>query len=201
MLTSSSAAPPLRVAFASDFHAGPLTDPGLLDEACRAIATARPDLVLLGGDFVVRRARDVDALVSALARLAPPLGIFAVLGNHDYQGDEEHIARVLREAGITVLVNENARLPVPHDDVSICGLDDPIHGAPDAEATLAGATETRIVLMHAPDGLLSLGEARFELALCGHVHGGQIALPFGVPIVVPKGRLSRRYSQIGRAHV
>ena len=131
----------------------------------------------------------------ALGQLDPPLGTYAVLGNHDYMGDEEHIARALGEAGITVLVNENIRLPVPHEEVSICGLDDPIYGAPDADATLAGSSATRIVLMHAPDGLLALGDARFDLALCGHVHGGQIALPFGVPIVVPRGRLSRRYSR------
>ncbi len=49
--------------------------------------------------------------------------------------------------------------------------------------------------MHAPSGLLDLGQERFNLALCGHTHGGQIALPGGAPILVPWGPLSRRYAR------
>jgi uncharacterized protein len=185
--------PPIRMVFASDFHAGPMTHPALLDEACRAIASARPELLLLGGDFVYRRSRDVDMLAERLACLSAPLGIYAVLGNHDYLGAEEHIIRKLSDAGIEVLVNRSVRLPAPHDDVWICGLDDPIYGAPDADAAVDGADGTRIILMHAPDGLLELQRERFDLALCGHTHGGQVALPFGLPIVMPTGRLNRRY--------
>lgn len=184
----------LRMVFASDFHAGPLTHPALIDEACRAIAAAAPDLLLLGGDFVYRRARDVDVLAQRLSALAPPLGTFAVIGNHDTLGDERHIIARLERAGVTVLVNQNVQLAAPHDDLWVCGLDDPVCGTPDAAAALDGATGTRLVLMHAPDGLLALDGHRFELALCGHTHGGQVALPFGIPIVVPEGRLSRRYS-------
>jgi predicted MPP superfamily phosphohydrolase len=49
--------------------------------------------------------------------------------------------------------------------------------------------------MHAPSGLLDLGGERFEVALCGHTHGGQIALPGGTPLLVPHGALSRRYAR------
>jgi uncharacterized protein len=192
-LSRSRESPPIRMVFASDFHAGPLTHPALLDDACRAIASARPELLLLGGDFVYRRARDVDVLAERLSCLSAPLGIYAVLGNHDYLGAEEHIIRKLSDAGIDVLVNRSVRLQPPHDDVWICGLDDPIYGAPDAESSLVDADGARIVLMHAPDGLLELEDERFDLALCGHTHGGQVALPFGLPIVVPTGRLNRRY--------
>ena len=58
-----------------------------------------------------------------------------------------------------------------------------------------GAGDIRILLMHSPSGLLDLNGERFDLAMCGHTHGGQIALPGGIPIVVPHGRLSRRYSR------
>ncbi|HYD51385.1 MAG TPA: metallophosphoesterase [Gemmatimonadaceae bacterium] len=186
---------PIRMVFASDFHAGPVTDPSLLDEACRAIAAAGPQLLLLGGDFVYRRARDVDVLARRLGDIDAPLGKFAVLGNHDYLGEEEHIVERLGAAGVQVLVNESARLPAPHDDVFVCGLDDPIYGAPDIASTLHGVRGRRILLMHAPDGLLQLGEEEwFNLALCGHTHGGQVALPFGIPLVLPAGRLNRRFS-------
>jgi len=193
-LPRAAGKPTLRMVFASDFHAGPLTHPALIDEACRAIAAAAPDLLLLGGDFVYRRARDVDVLAQRLGALAPPLGTFGVIGNHDTLGDQRHIVARLERAGVTMLVNRNVQLPAPHDDVWVCGLDDPVFGVPDAVAALEGATGTRLLLMHAPDGLLALEGHRFDLALCGHTHGGQVALPFGIPIVLPKGRLSRRYS-------
>ena len=192
-LPRPSDAPALRMVFASDFHAGPLTHPSVLDSACRAIAAARPDLLLLGGDFVFRRSHDVDVLAARLGCIEAPLGRFAVLGNHDYLGEDQHIVDRLHAAGITVLDNRSCRLAPPHDDLWVCGLDDPIYGNPDASAALADAIGTRIVLMHAPDGLLQLRDTRFELALCGHTHGGQVALPFGVPIVLPTGRLNRRY--------
>jgi hypothetical protein len=92
-----------------------------------------------------------------------------------------------------VLTNRGVRLAPPHDDVWVCGLDDPIFGDPDAESALAGAGGRRVVLMHAPDGLLALGDREFDLALCGHTHGGQIVFPWGWAPVVPAGRLSRRY--------
>ena len=76
-------APPLRVAFASDFHAGPTTHPALLEAACAAIAEADVDLLLLGGDFVSLHARHVERIAGLLASVPALLGRFAVLGNHD----------------------------------------------------------------------------------------------------------------------
>src|SRR5262249_53549435 len=92
-----------------------------------------------------------------------------------------------------LLTNRATRLPAPHDDVWLCGLDDPTLGRPRAEQAFEGTGETRIVLMHSPDGLLEIGEREFDLAFCGHTHAGQIALPGGHALVVPKGRLSRTY--------
>ncbi|HEU4630658.1 MAG TPA: metallophosphoesterase, partial [Gemmatimonadaceae bacterium] len=183
----------LRVAFASDFHAGPTTHPSLLRAACDALARARPDVLLLGGDFVSLHAVYVDPLVRALGAVPAPLGRFAVLGNHDLVADDAYITRRLASIGVEVLVNCNVRLPPPHDDVWVCGLDDPTRGDADGEATLAGADGCRLVLMHSPDGLLALAGLPFDLALCGHTHGGQVALPGGRAIVVPEGRLSRRF--------
>lgn len=194
-LPRRAGAPPLRVVFASDFHAGPLTHPAVIDGACRAIARARPDLLLLGGDFVYRRARDVDVLAERLSAIEAPLGRFAVLGNHDYLGEDTHIVRRLEAAGVELLTNRHARLAAPHDDVVVVGLDDSLVGEPDAARALDGADGTRLVLMHTPDGLLDLGDAPFHLACCGHTHGGQVALPFGIPLVLPAGRLVRRFSR------
>jgi predicted MPP superfamily phosphohydrolase len=188
-------APSLTIAYASDFHAGETTNPALLAAACDALRSAGPDLLLLGGDFVTHDAGAAAPLAAELSRIPAPLGRFAVLGNHDWWADGPGVQRTLEAVGITVLMNRSARLPAPHDQVWICGLDDHWSGRPDASAATGEADGLRVVLMHAPSGLLDLGDERFELALCGHTHGGQLALPGGIPVIVPHGELSRRYAR------
>ncbi|MDF1503239.1 metallophosphoesterase [Roseisolibacter sp. H3M3-2] len=188
-------APPLRVGFAADFHAGPTTHPAVLERACGALAAAAPDVLLLAGDFVELHARHVDRLAPLLAAIPAPLGRYAVLGNHDLMGDDAYVAERLRAAGVELLTNRAAPLPPPHDDVWLCGLDDPTRGVARADCALDGVPGTRVVLMHSPDGLLTIGARPFDVALCGHTHGGQVALPDGTPLVVPEGALSRRFAR------
>lgn len=192
--------PPLQIGFATDFHAGPTTDSGLLSAALAELDAARPDLILLGGDFVSLEAGNIDRLVPGLTALSAPLGRYAVLGNHDHWTSATRVEQGLAAAGVELLTNRNARLAPPYDDFWLCGLDDHWLGRPDAAAAFAGARGRRILLMHAPSGLLDAGGHRFDLALCGHTHGGQIALPGGRPLLLPHGRLSRRYSR-GRFRV
>jgi uncharacterized protein len=191
----AAGAPVLTVAFASDFHAGPTTRPDLLRRACDVLREASPDLLLLGGDFVSLDGRHIDWLAPLLGSIPAPLGRLAVLGNHDRWNGADRIAAALQAAGIEVIINRNRRLPPPYQDIWICGLDDFVSGTPDAGAALAGADGTRIVLMHAPANLLNLRGARVDVALCGHTHGGQIALPGGVPLTTAPGPFSRVYSR------
>jgi uncharacterized protein len=185
----------LRLAFASDFHAGPTTHPELLASSCETLARVAPDVLLLGGDFVCLRAQHVDSLAERLGNVPAPLGRYAVLGNHDLWTDFRYIERRLEAAGVQLLTNRNVRLPPPYGHIWLCGLDDHSNGRPDGAAAMRGADGVRIVLMHAPSGLLDLDGERFDLGFCGHTHGGQIALPGGHPIVVPRGALSRRYAR------
>jgi len=185
---------PLRLVFASDFHAGATTHPVIFARALEAIRGEDPDIVLLGGDFVTVRGSYIRELVPMLAALDPPLGKFAVLGNHDLRANQATLSAGLADADVRVLSNSCVKLPAPFDAVTLCGLDDPIRGRPDAKSAMDGADGARVVIMHAPDGLLTLGDRRFCLALCGHTHGGQIALPGGRPIILPAGRLSRTYA-------
>jgi len=193
-------APPLRIAFVSDFHAGPTLHHKLLDGALGALADANADLVLLGGDFVSFHARYVNRMIDSLQRLQPTLGKYAVLGNHDLLGDDEYIVARLADAGVTTLVNANVRLRPPHDDVWICGLDDWDEGAPDADRAFEGATGTRIVLAHQPDALLTIGDRPFHLALFGHVHGGQFLLRNREPAIRHRGPISKLYMHGGVFH-
>jgi uncharacterized protein len=187
---------PLRVGFASDFHAGATTAVRVLASACAQLEALEPDVVLLGGDFVSVRADDIHALAPLLARVHAPFGKFGVFGNHDLRANRTVIADALAAAGVRMLVNEVVRLPAPHGDVSIIGFDDPIRGVPRGDL-LDEVDGVRIVLMHAPDGLLYAGDRHFDLAVAGHTHGGQIVMPGGMIPYLPHGSLSREYP-VGR---
>jgi len=181
--------PAMKIAFASDLHAGLTTHPTVLDDAFAALAAAEPDVLLLGGDYVFLSADHIGEVGRRLAALPrPPLGIYAVMGNHDLWADDAKIARALEDAGARVLVNERVELP----GIALVGLDDPWTGSR-VDPPFRAEDRVRILLVHAPEAMLYLGASQFDLALCGHTHGGHIALPGGVPILVP-GPASRRFA-------
>jgi len=184
----------LRIAFASDFHAGPTTDPKLFELLRARLVEVQPDVLLLGGDFVSFRADHIEALLPVLKDCDPPLGIYAVLGNHDLWAEEPVLLEALRAARVRVLANENVALRAPFSEVSICGMDDPWTGTPAAAGTFGGAGSVRILLVHAPEGLLFLNGQRFHLGFAGHTHAGQVALPGGTPILLPAGPLCRSHA-------
>ena len=138
-------------------------------------------------------ARHVDGVLDAIAQVDAPLGRLAVLGNHDLIADDAYLVRRLAGIGVRTLVNENVRLAPPWDDVWVCGLDNTEQGTPDGACALAGADGTRLILMHSPDGLSSVGDESFAVAFTGHVHGGQFVLPGGKSLISSKGPLSQRY--------
>ena len=184
---------PLRIAFASDLHAGPSTHPSLLDEAFAALAEIEADLILLGGDYVFLHADYISAIAERVARLHPRLGIYAVMGNHDLWADDALIATALEQAGARVLINERVDLPPPFAHVALAGLDDPWTGTPPVLPIFEDDGRVRVVLVHAPEVMLALRHEPFEVAICGHTHGGHIALPGEIPVLAP-GPLSRRYA-------
>ncbi len=179
---------PIRIAFASDLHAGPTTHSTTLDEAFARLAEVAADVILLGGDYVFLTSQHIHEISRRLANLPrPPLGIFAVMGNHDLWADDAEITRALEAGGARVLVNERVEL-APH--IALVGMDDPWTGIQAAPPFL-GDDQVRVLLVHAPEAMLE--EPAFDLAMCGHTHGGHVALPGGIPILVP-GPASRRYA-------
>jgi len=184
---------PLRVAFASDFHAGPTTATAVLRDTAAKLRELAPDLLVLGGDFVSLEARYAEALAELLDTVPAPLGRFGVLGNHDHWAGGARVEAILASAGIAMLTNRAVHLPPPFDQVSVVGLDDHLSGHPDAPTAFRDARPIRLVLMHQPSALLDLGNAPFRLAMAGHTHGGQIVLPGGWRPVLPQGGLSRLY--------
>jgi uncharacterized protein len=184
--------PPLRIAFASDLHIGPTTSSHTLDRAFELLSEARPDVLLLGGDYVFLHAtrektRELRRRVESVHARCK----FAVMGNHDLWTTHRPIEDALNEAGARVLVNEAVRLPEPHGGVAIVGLDDPWTGERCAARGFEGAAGAALVfvLCHAPEGLPLCEGHAFSLYLCGHTHGGHVSTPLGPPVI--PGRVGR----------
>lgn len=201
---------PLRAALLTDLHYGLYIFAGSVRAWVDAANAERPDLILLGGDLLdMRTDADPAPLLSELARLRAPLGVYGVWGNHDYGSFGQYGRRVLggaqadwaarreelraafAQAGVTILRNEGRAL---REDLHLGGVDDFWHGQPDPHAALAGAGAARatLLLSHNPDVLPAL-PTRVGLVLCGHTHGGQIRLPLiGAPVV--PSRYGQRYA-------
>lgn len=188
-------APAVRVALAADIHLGNAsTDPRRLARVVALVNGARPDLVLIAGDLVAgydpaAARREGPALRAALARLRAPLGVVAVLGNHDNESDPGAVARALQGAGATVTENAAVRrgplvIGVSGDTVSgHARLGGALNGM---RRLLAAGPGARLYLSHSPDIVrwLPPGPA---LLLAGHTHCGQIMLPLiGAPVAVSR---------------
>jgi hypothetical protein len=104
------------------------------------------------------------------------------------------VVQELQRAGVDVLVNESRHLNTRAGPVRLYGMDEPNTGQPQAPGWPAEPVPS-LVLMHSPLGLELLRGAEFDVALCGHTHGGQVALPGGVPVVLPRGSGDRRYAR------
>lgn len=184
----------LRVAFLSDFHAGPSTGSLILEKTQKIVLDWQPDLILLGGDYVCFSSRYAYELVDMFSAFNPPYGIFGVWGNHDWAAGRKHIEKILSGVGIQFLRNHAVCLPDPFDKIWIVGIDDVFHGFPNPKAAfeLVAPKSCVIFLSHSPDGLMTLSSRKVDLALVGHTHGGQVCLPGGRPIIVTCA-LGRRY--------
>lgn len=170
----------LEIAFLSDLHAGLFMTADDLRSIGERVDALAPDLVCLGGDLINVGVRELGLLEPALELLDPPLGVFAVPGNHDYFVPDEFGAwrSFLEERGIHVLVNQGRRIERGGAGLWIAGVDDLTEGTPDVAAALEGraADEPTLLLSHHPDVFVHTGHHGIDLQLSGHTHAGQIRL-------------------------
>jgi len=164
-----------------------------LDNLERVIArtnAAGPDLILLAGDYVVTTVVGgtfvpPEATADALRALRAPLGVYAVLGNHDCWLDTARMRAAFEGAGIPVL-DDAAREIDPSRRLWLAGIGDFWTQRHDVRVALAGVPDDAVILAltHNPDVFPSVPD-RVALTIAGHTHGGQVALPLVGRLVVP----------------
>jgi predicted MPP superfamily phosphohydrolase len=185
----------LSVAYLSDLHHGPYVGLDYINRAIDWTNSLRPDLVLLGGDYVSYHRRYIGPVCEAMGRLKAPLGRFAVLGNHDTWEGGSVCRAELDRAGLELLANRGVCLRRGGDRLQIAGVGDLWTDEPDLGRALQDAREgdAAIVLSHNPDFAEYARDPRVSLMLSGHTHGGQVVVP-GVGALVLPSRFGRKYA-------
>ena len=177
----------LRIAYASDIHYGALLDAQRVCDLAERLNALDADLILLGGDY----GEDAETALR-FWQIVPDLharyAVCAALGNHDRaEGSAEAFIQAMTARGVTPLVNSALALTINGTKLAVCATDDVSFGAPDYAATAASSqgADYVIYIPHAPDALEDaysiVDPPFFNLAICGHSHGGQIA-PFGLAL-------------------
>ena len=210
----------LKVAVLADIHA---TDPWMdlkrIKSICDQTNALQPDIILLAGDFVnaMKHAGSMlpDAdIAKILSSLAAPLGVHAILGNHDYwhnsgfEEDPDHtpsIGHALAAVDIRVHINRAVRLEKDGKPFWLAGLADQLAlsysalkgptndtGLDDLPATLAQVTDNApvILMAHEPDIFPQVPD-RVSLTISGHTHGGQVTIFGWSPVL--NSRYGTRY--------
>lgn len=177
-----------RILLISDPHAGPFVTPSRMEETFERLLSTEPDLILLAGDLTTSSLGEFERHREAFRRLRAPLGVFAVLGNHDhYTGAAAELSAMLERSGIGVLHNRSVRLRRGACGLSLAGVDDLLRGSPDLDAALADTEPPVVLVSHNPDLFFEALRRGVALMLSGHTHGGQIRLP-GLPVLVRQSR-------------
>jgi predicted MPP superfamily phosphohydrolase len=209
----------LRVVALADIHAcRPWMSPERIASLAEQANALQPDVIVLLGDYIAGMRLMAEPVAasewaSALSGLKAPLGVWSVLGNHDWWEDAAAqksgtgptvAGTALESVGIAVLENDVVRLEKDGHGLWLAGLADQmallpgrdrgrVKGLDDLYGTMAKVTDTSpvILLAHEPD-IFPKVSSRISLTLCGHTHGGQVRV-FGYSPIVPS-RFGNRYA-------
>jgi uncharacterized protein len=186
----------LRVAHLSDLHHSRWIPASHLRRVVGITNSLQPDLVALTGDFIHAGREWMPGCAAALAELRAPLGVFAVLGNHDhYRNAAPAVREGLRRAGIHDLTNTRVWLRRGGEEFPVAGTGDYWREKQNLRTALDGVRlpGSALLLQHNPDYVERITDDRVGLVLSGHTHGGQIVLPFVGPPVLPS-RYGQKYA-------
>ena len=186
----------LRIGLMTDVHRSGTVSHETVAQAVTALMHERPDLIVLGGDYVTWKDRwYVEASAEALAPLSAPHGTFGILGNHD---DDHEMPAALGKNGVQMLKDARTRLTIRGEPIDLVGL----RFWTKRQIDIADLTRDRapmtILLAHDPRRLTEAAALNVPLVLAGHTHGGQVVLPIlgavaaqKFPVVAGLGRRDR----------
>lgn len=160
----------------SDLHIGIMMRDAFIEHITARLEGIRPDIIVATGDILDGHGDSLDVLARRFQTCTPPLGAYAVIGNHERHAGLENSLRFLRAAGFIVLRGESAKA----GGIVLAGVDDHRTQTPNQARLNTGkapvtANDFIVLLKHQP---VVDSDTPFDLQLSGHIHGGQI-FPFG----------------------
>jgi predicted MPP superfamily phosphohydrolase len=165
----------LRIGLITDVHRSRWVSADDVTRAVSLLMADKPDLIVLGGDYVTwGDRRFVEASAEALGLLSAPHGVFGILGNHD---DDHDMPAALSARGVHVLKDARTRLAIGSEHLDLVGIRFWTKKAADIALAMHGAEGTVVLLAHDPRRITEAQALKIPLVLSGHTHGGQVVLP------------------------
>jgi hypothetical protein len=166
----------LRVGFLTDFHHSAFVSQAEVAHAVDRVLAERPDLIVLGGDYVTRADRAyMGPCAEALAPLTAPHGVFAILGNHD---DDREMPAALAAQRFTVLKDARTTVRIAREDIDLVGIRFWTREVAQIARLLRPSAAPALLLAHDPRRLVQAARLAIPAVLSGHTHGGQVVVPF-----------------------
>ena len=185
-----------KIVHLSDIHLSNSYTLKHLEKLVTTVNNQKPDLIVFTGDLVDDFASysELEGIAPVLAQLHAPLGCYAVKGNHDVGGNGVHYYKtIMQDAGFTLFNNSGTLIQLKSGHTLwLAGLDDGLLGNPDLSLIPSANADYNILLMHEPDLADTGSTLNYQLLLSGHSHGGQVSLPFYIPITPPLARNYKR---------
>ncbi|MBR5127348.1 MAG: metallophosphoesterase [Roseburia sp.] len=166
------------------------------------IKEAKPDIIAITGDLLDSRRTSVEKALNFVTKAAQIAPCYYVTGNHESRMKEEYeqLEKAMISAGVIVLRNEKVVLEKEGEQITIVGLDDPrfviaTDRVPKMEAVIGGVLEGiledvpeemfTLLLSHRPEMFAMYCNQGVDVVLSGHVHGGQVRIPYIGGIIGP----------------
>ena len=165
----------LRIGFVTDIHHSSMVAADDVRAAVDLVTAAKPDLIVLGGDYVTWGDRAfVGPVAELLAPLTAPNGVFAILGNHD---DDRDMPAALAAKNIEVLKDARTRVQIRGEGLELAGIRFWTRKPSEIARVVGRPRDTVLLLAHDPRRLDEAASLDVPAVLSGHTHGGQVVIP------------------------
>jgi hypothetical protein len=171
-----------KIVFILDIHYGRFFRAKRLIKVVNRINKLKPDIIIIGGDYLdisVKSNKDVSKYLKEsfeiIRKLESKLGIFTVLGNHDYFNRRESLLDEINSSSFKLLKNKKVSLNIGKDSIKLIGMDDLVKGYPEVNLLKESSSKFTIAISHNPDFFSDYKNLiNYDLGISGHTHGGQI---------------------------
>ena len=189
-----------KIVFISDIHYGKFFRAKRLIRVVNRINKLDPDIIIIGGDYLdisVKSKKDVskylDKEFEALRKLKAKMGIFTVLGNHDYYNRRNALVNEIKLSSIKLLKNTKEFINIGEGRIELIGIDDLIEGNPEVNMLKENSNNFTIAVSHNPDFFSDYKkQINYDLGLSGHTHGGQVTF-FGLYAPYTSSKYGQKY--------